>query len=171
MLKKIALLGPESTGKSSLAKELAKHYKTDYVPEFARAYLSKLERKYNQEDLLEIAKGQLKSIQSSEKRNNGYLFIDTELIVIKIWSEFKYKNVHPWILNELSKQDIDLYLLTDIDLDWEPDPLRENPQEREHLLNLYEKELKTRKLPYFKVSGQGNQRVLNAINSIDNFCL
>lgn len=171
MLKKIALLGPESTGKSYLAKELAEYYNTIFVPEYAREYLSKLDRDYNQDDLLEIAKGQLKNAQILEKKTNNYLFIDTELIVIKIWSEFKYKTIHPWILNEIGHQNIDLYLLTDIDLAWEPDPLRENPQEREYLFNLYEKELKTRKLPYFKVSGQGNQRVLNAINSIDNFGL
>ncbi len=169
MLKKIAILGPESTGKSQLTEELAAYYNSVYVKEFARSFLSGLGRPYNQNDLLHIAKKQQENSIFWERKADGYLFVDTELIVIKIWSEFKYKNVHPWILNELKKQDFDLYLLTDIDLPWEYDPLREHPNQRERLLNIFIKELVKRNLPYFKISGQGKERTLNAIKAIDNF--
>ena len=169
MLKKIAILGPESTGKSKLGEELAAFYNTVFVPEFARSYLSGLGKPYSENDLLFIAQKQLKSIELSIAKANEYLFSDTELIVIKIWSEFKYKSVHPWIISEIKKQDFALYLLTDIDIEWEADPLREHPLKRERLLKLYEKELLKRKLPFVKISGQGKKRTLNAIKAIDDF--
>lgn len=169
MLKKIAILGPESTGKSRLVEELAAFYNTVFVPEFARNYIAGLGKPYNENDLLYIAKKQQESILFYQEKADNYLFSDTELIVIKIWSEFKYKRVHPWIINEIEKQDFDLYLLTDIDLEWESDPLREHPNKREQLLNLYTKELHKRKLSYIKISGQGKKRTLNAVKAIDDF--
>lgn len=169
MLKKIAIVGPESTGKSKLTEELAAIYNTVYVKEFARDFLAGLSRPYNQNDLLHIAMKQLENYKIWQPKAHEFLFVDTELIVIKIWSEYKYKYVHPWILSELNKQDFDLYLLTDIDLLWEYDPLREHPNKREKLLKLYEKELEKRKLPFIKISGQGKKRTLNAIQAIDTF--
>lgn len=169
MLKKIAVLGPESTGKSQLSEDLAAFYETIFVPEFARSYLDGLGRTYNRNDLLYIAKKQKESIELNRAKANKYLFADTELIVIKIWSKFKYKVVHPWIISELEKQDFDFYLLTDIDLKWENDPLREHPQHRDRLMKLYEKELEKRKLPFVTIRGFGKQRTLNAIKAIDDF--
>jgi NadR type nicotinamide-nucleotide adenylyltransferase len=169
MLKKIAIIGPESTGKSILAEDLAAFYNTVFVPEFARNYLSGLGRPYNQYDLLQIAKKQQEWIFSYQKKATDYLFVDTELMVIKIWSEFKYKNVHPWIISELNKQTFDLYLLTAVDLPWENDPLREHPNQREKLFKLYEKELQKQNFPYRIVSGTGKNRTLNAIEQLDTF--
>lgn len=169
MLKKIAIIGPESTGKSDLTENLAAYYNCLFVPETARSYLSGLGRPYNQNDLLQIAKKQKESIGFLSEKAVNYLFIDTELLVIKIWSEFKYNSVHPWILQELAKQDIDFYLLTDIDIPWVDDPLREHPHLREKLLNIYKNELNIRNLAHQKISGSGNDRTFNAINSIDNF--
>lgn len=169
MLKKIAVIGPESTGKSQLAEELAAVYDTVFSPEFARNYIAGLGRQYQENDLLYIAKKQVENLPYFQAKAKDYLFVDTELIVIKIWSEFKYKTVHPWIIDEIKKQDFDLYILTDIDLQWEFDPLREHPHQRERLLELYEKELEKRKLPFFKISGQGKERTLNAIKAIDDF--
>lgn len=169
MLKRIAIIGPESTGKSQLAEDLADFYSTVFAPEYARSFLSGLGRPYNQNDLLQIAKKQQESIAFLQAKANDYLFVDTELLVIKIWSEFKYRNTHPWILSELKKQEFDLYLLTDIDLPWEADPLREHPHQRERLLKLYENELDKRKFPFIKISGLGKQRTLNAIKGIDDF--
>ncbi len=169
MLRKIAIIGPESTGKSRLSEELAAFYDTVFSPEFARGFLNGLGRNYNRNDLLHIAKKQEESIQSIQLKAKNYFFSDTEMMVIKIWSEFKYKSVHPWILSELKKQDFDLYLLTDIDLLWEKDELREHPHHRKRLLKLYEKELEKRKWPFIKISGQGKQRTLNAIKAIDDF--
>jgi NadR type nicotinamide-nucleotide adenylyltransferase len=169
MLKKIAILGPESTGKSQLARELATHYKTVFVPEYAREYLNTFGSDYIQDDLLKIAKQQFKNTIDFQKQANNFLFTDTELLVLKIWSEVKYKKVDSWILENLKKQDFDLYLLTDIDLAWEYDPLREHPNERSFLLKLYEKELQKLKFPWVKISGQGIQRTQNAIQAIANF--
>ncbi|MCD6091728.1 MAG: ATP-binding protein [Bacteroidales bacterium] len=169
MLKRIAILGPESTGKSQLAEDLAAYYNTFYVPEFARDFLSGLGRTYNQNDLLQIAKKQQENIQFYKAKANNYLFIDTELIVIKIWSAFKYKKVHPWIINEVKNQDYDLYLLTDIDLVWQPDPLREHPHQRNRILKLYIKELEKNNFPFQLISGQNKQRTLNAIKAIDTY--
>jgi len=169
MLKKIAILGPESTGKSKLAEELAEYYDTIFVPEYARIFLAGLGHSYKQNDLLQIAKGQQESAKALIPLAKKYLFSDTELIVIKIWSEFKYKNVHPWIWERLKHQDFNFYLLTDIDLPWEDDPLREHPHQRLRIMKLYEKELIKRKLPYIIINGLGKQRTLNAIKAIDDF--
>ena len=169
MLRKIAIIGPESTGKSQLANDLSAYYDAEVVTEFARDYLAGLGRAYNENDLLHIAKKQLESYNYSQSKASKYLISDTELIVIKIWSEFKYKSVHPWILKEVRNQDFDLYLLTDIDLSWEFDPLREHPKHRSKLLKLYEVELQNRKFPYKKIESQNKERTLNAIKAIDEF--
>jgi NadR type nicotinamide-nucleotide adenylyltransferase len=166
---KIAITGPESTGKSMLAKQLAEHYNTVWVPEYAREYINKLDRPYNQEDILEIAKGQIRSETAICRQATDLLICDTELIVTKIWSEVKYGNCDPWILNKIESHKYHLYLLCDIDIPWSEDPQREHPHLREHLRNLYRKELLASELPFFIVSGIGHQRLDNAIRIIDSF--
>ena len=165
---KIAITGPESTGKSMLTEQLATHYDTLWVPEYAREYIDKLDREYNQNDVLEIAKGQIRSEQEIYKKTTTALFCDTELIVTKIWSEVKYKNCNPWILQAINEHKYDLYLLCDIDLPWIEDPQRENPNQREYLFELYIKELTTRGFKYSIVSGMGEQRFENAIKIIED---
>jgi len=167
MTKRIAITGPESTGKSELAEALAAHYQTVWVPEYAREYLDELHRAYNYEDILLIAKGQVKGEKEIRKKANRFLFVDTEMIVLKIWCEVKYGKCHPSILNRLSKQNYDLYLFTDIDLPWQPDPLREHPDKRRELFNLYLDELKKRNLPFEIVSGFGQKRLENAVMMIE----
>jgi NadR type nicotinamide-nucleotide adenylyltransferase len=166
---KIAITGPESTGKSMLAEQLAEHYHTLWVPEYAREYINNLDRPYNQEDILEIARGQIRSETLICRQTKELLICDTELIVTKIWSEVKYGNCDPWILNMLENHKYDLYLLCDIDLPWEEDPQREHPHEREYLFNLYKKELTGRALPFFVISGFGKKRLKNAILVIETF--
>jgi len=166
---KIAITGPESTGKSMLAKQLAEHYHTVWVPEFARGYIDSLSRPYNQKDILLIAKGQLRSEKEYFNRAGTFLFCDTELIVTKIWSEVKYRCCHEWILQKISENKYDLYLLCNIDLPWEDDPQREHPDKRQYLFDLYVKELSARVLPYFIISGVGKDRFNNAIRVIGSF--
>jgi len=166
---KIAITGPESTGKSMLAKQLAEHYHTIWVPEFARVYIDSLSRPYNQKDILLIAKGQLRSEKEYFNRAGTFLFCDTELIVTKIWSEVKYRCCHEWILQKIRKNKYDLYLLCNIDLPWEDDPQREHPDKRQYLFDLYVKELNERTLPYFIISGIGKDRLNNAIRVIGSF--
>lgn len=163
MLKRIAITGPESTGKSSLAKELAEHFQCGWVPEFAREYLRKAGKAYKYADILSIAKGQKKLEEKLAKDASGFLFCDTELTVTKIWCEFKYGKVHPWITENLDKQNYSHYLLMDIDLPWQPDPLREHPEKRKELFELYVAELQSRKRPFEIVSGNGKQRFNHAI--------
>jgi NadR type nicotinamide-nucleotide adenylyltransferase len=164
---KIAITGPESTGKSILAEQLAGHYHTAWVTEYAREYLDRLKRSYIQEDILQIAKGQLRDEKKMEGVAKELLFCDTELIVTKIWSEVKYKTCDPWILKMIENHLYDLYLLCNIDLPWEEDPLREHPHMRETLFNLYFDELMERQFPFDVISGIGEERLKNAIQSVE----
>jgi len=168
MIKRIAITGPESTGKSQLAKKLAEHYNTVWVPEFAREYLNIINRPYVQADILEIAKGQVESEDRLANFAKKILFCDTEAIVTKIWSEFLYKNCHEWILGEIKKNRYDLYLLCNIDLPWVADPLREHPVKRQYFFDLYYKELKSRDFNFYVISGEGDERFQNAIDIIEN---
>lgn len=169
MLKKIAITGPESTGKSWLAEKLSQHYNCPWVPEFARTYLDSISRPYEEADLLTIARGQARSEDELAKRSALFLFCDTDLTVIKIWSEVKYGRCHPWILDELSRREYSLYLLMDTGLPWEPDPQREHPEKRDYLFSLYSKDLANRKVPYKIISGLWDERLENAIRVIEKY--
>jgi len=164
---KIAITGPESTGKSTVCKHLANHYQTVWVPEFAREYINQLDRPYEYKDLLEIAKGQLESEQQKLKYTNRYLIYDTELLVIKIWSEYKYGKVDPFILREYQKQNFDLYLLSDIDIPWTFDPQREHPDKRQFFFKWFEKELQAKKANYRIIYGSEDERLQMAIHFIE----
>lgn len=167
MIKRIAITGPESTGKTQLASELSAFYSTVWVPEFAREYLSQINRPYTYEDILFIAQNQFRLNQELGSGVNRIIFCDTELIVTKIWCEVKYGKCHPWILEHIPKQNFDLYLLTDIDIPWEPDPQREHPQLREQLMELYVNTLKNQKFPYHIVRGEKEKRNSSAIRAIN----
>jgi len=167
LIKRVAITGPESTGKSELAESLAKHFHTYWVPEVARDFLDNLDREYTYDDILQIAKNQIEEENRLAEEANGLLFCDTDLFVTKIWCEFKYGQCHPWILEQIEKLKYDLYLLTNIDLPWQPDPLREHPDNRKQLFDLYLKELKQRKLPFGIVNGIGSDRLINAIQMVN----
>lgn len=169
MIKKIAITGPESTGKSNLAIKLAEHFQTVFVPEFARVYIDDLSRPYNQDDILHIAENQLINERIALNNANRFLFCDTELIVTKIWSLHKYNDCHPLILDQIERYPYDLYLLCDIDLQWEFDVQREHPHLRQFFFEWYKKELEDYGFPYSIVSGEGEQRIKNAINIINYF--
>jgi nicotinamide riboside kinase len=158
---KIIVTGPESSGKTTLCKKLSKHFKIPFTKEFAREYLDVLSRDYSQDDLLKIAKGQLAS-------EHNFQLLDTDLITIKIWSEYKYGNCEKWILDTIEKQKTEkrFYLLCKPDIHWEADPLRENPNNRNGLFELYKKELEDLEYNYLIVKG-GN-RVETSILKISN---
>jgi NadR type nicotinamide-nucleotide adenylyltransferase len=169
MIRRIAVTGPESTGKSILAEQLASHFHTAWVPEYAREYLENLGWPYEEKDILLIAKGQLAREAVQMKSADKYLFCDTELLVTKIWSEVKYNRCDPWILEAIETHHYDLFLLCDIDLPWQYDPLREHPHKRQYLYDLYYNELNNRRFPFSVVRGIGSERLHGALKTIENF--
>ena len=158
MLKTI-VTGPESSGKTTLCKALYEHFNISFTKEYAREYLDALNRDYNQKDLLEIAKGQLKA-------ENGIQLLDTDLITLKIWSEYKYGSCDNWILTQIQKQKSEkrFYLLCKPDIPWQKDPQRENSNDREELFEIYKKEIESLGHNYF-IAEAGN-RIKNSISKI-----
>ena len=181
MLKKVVILGPESTGKSTLCEQLAQHYETMWCPEFAREYLLVNGTNYDFEDLEIIAKGQLAledeyatmlENQSETMMENGEhlpLFIDTNMYVAKVWCEFVFEKCHPFILDEIVKRQYDLYLLCNIDLPWVKDELREYPDlaSRKKLYNIYEDIMINQSVPWVDINGDYNERLHKAIAAVD----
>jgi NadR type nicotinamide-nucleotide adenylyltransferase len=165
MLKRIAIIGPESTGKSTLAEDLAEALDTVFVPEYAREYIAELGRPYQLEDLQIIAKGQLKLEDELAMKANQVLIADTTLTVIKVWSKHKYDFCDPWILDEESCRNYDLTLVCDIDLPWEEDPQREHPHLREHFFNLYKGHAQANP-PFAVISGGRGERLNKALKEI-----
>jgi NadR type nicotinamide-nucleotide adenylyltransferase len=166
-VRRVAIVGPECTGKTDLARFLAGHYDTTWVPEFARAYLEQLHRSYVKEDLTIIARGQLKAENSAAGSASGFVFCDTNLIVIKIWSEFKYGSCDPEILTLMKQQKYDLHLLMAVDLPWEDDPLREHPHKRQELFDLYKAELETTQTKFTTIGGDYAARRASAIRAVE----
>jgi NadR type nicotinamide-nucleotide adenylyltransferase len=177
MLQKIVVLGPESTGKSTLCEALAKHYGVVDCKEYARQYLNENGTKYNFEDLLTIAKGQLtleqKAIDKAEQllieTSKNKIVIDTNMYVMKVWCEYVFNNCHTYILDEINNRKYDLYLLCDINLPWSADEMREYPDEkpRQELFAIYKDILINQNTPWGIVSGVGDERTQNAIKLID----
>lgn len=163
---RIALIGPESTGKTTLCMQLAEHFRTAWVPEYAREYVESLQRKYTLEDVEYCAKKQMELEDETATAADRFLFCDTELIIAKVWCEDVFKNCPPWIEAEIDKRSFDFYLLTFPDLPFEEDPVRENSHRREYFFNLYKKELESRGFDFAIITGTGTERVTNALNAI-----
>lgn len=169
---KVVLFGPESTGKTTLAEQLANHYQTQWVPEFMRQYLEEKwktkKETITQDDLTPIAKGQLEAENEKAKKANKILFCDTNLLELKVYSEYYYNGFCPeFIKKEATKNKYDIYLLTYIDIPWTPDPLRDRPNNREEMFQLFENELKKHNFPYIIIKGNGVERFKQAKQLID----
>ncbi len=167
MLKKIAVTGPESTGKTTLTRLLAAHYEAPWVPEYARQYLEKLGRPYQEHDLDHIARHQLQEEDRMAQEAKNLLFCDTEMLVMKVWSEHSYQRVSTFIQQELERRTYDLYLLCDIDIPWEPDALREHPELRSYFYAVYKKNLQLLGRHFVELHGNYDQRVKKACEAID----
>ena len=167
-IRRIAIVGPESTGKTTLAKDLAESLNTSWVPEYAREYIEQLNRSYHQQDLLHIARKQIEIEDALISQANTFLICDTNLVVLKIWSEYRYGNLDSWINQQLHKRIYDCYLLTACDVPWEFDPQRENPDDRQVLFDQYESFLANQKLPYFVLKGGRQERKERAIEIISD---
>ncbi|WP_419802449.1 AAA family ATPase [Mucilaginibacter sp.] len=166
---KIAIVGPESTGKSTMAKWLAKHYHTIWVPEFARGYCENLTADCTWQDEINMFHGQLALEKELAPQANKLLICDTTFITVKIWSEALFGSAPQEVLDELPKQQYDLYLLLNIDMPWQDDPLRNFPTRRAHFMQVWHQELQTLNANYVVVSGMGEERYQNAVKAIDAF--
>jgi nicotinamide riboside kinase len=163
----IGIVGPESTGKSTLADALSKQYQVNFVHEIAREYLNQLGSPYQEEDLKKIAEIQLKEEIKYRNSNQHLVICDTTLLVIKVWSEYKYHRCDEWILEAEEKNSYDLMLLTDIDLPWVDDPMREHPTERKELFSIYYRALIQKKEPFKLIFGSENERFARATHAIE----
>ncbi len=168
-LKRIVIIGPESTGKSTLTTGLAGYFDTAFVPEYARLYLEQLDRPYTASDLEAIARGQISLEDTTAAAcHRDLLFCDTDLQVVKVWSEDKYNHCPAWILQEITTRHYDLYLLTDIDMPWQDDPLREHPepQMRAYFFHIYRDIVQQSGIPFVLVTGNEQQRLARAVAAI-----
>ena len=178
-MKKIVVIGPESTGKSMLCEKLAAHYQTNWVKEYAREYLLQHGKDYSFEDLLTIAKGQIEgedsiagsrqlAVGNQDLTNHNLLFIDTDLYVMKVWSEFVFGKCHHWILNRIVDRKYDLYLLCHPDLPWVKDELREYPDQRtrEILFRHYKDIMVNQGVPWVEIKGNYAERLDKAVEAV-----
>lgn len=192
-MKKIVIIGPESTGKSTLCEQLAAHYNTLWCPEYAREYLLKHGTDYSFDDLLTIAKGQIaledkftEEVTKSKKSKvktaadspftihhpiaiGSRLFIDTDMYVMKVWCEFVFGNCHRFILDQIVERKYDLYLLCNVDLPWVKDELREYPdlENRLKLYYIYKDIMINQSVPWVDISGKYEERLHKAISTVD----
>ena len=165
----IVITGAESTGKSTLTNQLAEHYKVPYVSEIARDYVENLSRSYTYSDVEEIAKLQIEKYNELSKMDAPFIFIDTWLIVTKIWLEFVYKKIPDWLIDAIQNLKIDLFLLCEIDIPWIEDPVRENGgKNREILHKKYIENLNFYNFKFEIVKGLEEQRFLNAIRFLND---
>ncbi|NCT16700.1 MAG: nicotinate-nucleotide adenylyltransferase [Flavobacteriaceae bacterium CG_4_8_14_3_um_filter_34_10] len=170
---KVVLFGPESTGKTTLAQALAKHYKTHWVPEYMREFLQQKwnlkKQKCTKEDLLPIALGQMNLENELANDANKLLFCDTDLLELKVYSEVYYEGFCPPEIEKAAVQNqYDFYFLMYIDTIWEEDDLRDKPGERDALFYVFEKALKKAKRPYTILKGNKENRIKEAIQLVDD---
>lgn len=169
---RVVLYGPESTGKTTLAKALADHYQTSWVPEFARSYL---QEKWDKQqavctlaDLPIIAHGQVAAENTAIAQANRIIFCDTNILVTKVWSETHFDGYCAPELNTiLAQTHYDLYLLTSIDVPWEKDDLRDRPNDREQMFIYFKQQLEAYNLPFLVLEGSLEERVEKAVTVID----
>jgi nicotinamide riboside kinase len=197
-VKKVVIIGPESTGKSTLCELLARHYNALWCPEYAREYLLTHGTHYTYNDLLSIAKGQLRLEEDYVRKVNGerlmvdgdkeinteqtinpqslnrqLVFVDTDMYVMKVWCEYVFNKCHQFILEKITEQKTNLYLLCNIDLPWVKDELREYPdlESRKELYHIYKDILVNQNVPWVDISGTYKQRLQTAVAAVDKLLL
>jgi nicotinamide riboside kinase len=148
---------------------LAEHYETVWVPEYAREYCEKLSAPCTWEDEINMFRGQLELEKELLPKANKILICDTTFITVKIWSDQMFGKAPQEVLDELPKHPYDFYLLMNIDLPWEDDPLRDFPNMREHFMEVWHRELQELGANYTVISGQAEERLQNAVRAIDHF--
>lgn len=163
----VIITGAESTGKSMLTQFLAAHYNVPVLPEFARGYVEQLNRPYNYNDVEIIARKQVEQLNTAKKWAYPVIFVDTWLIITKVWFEVVFQHSPDWLENEIRSTPIDLFLVCDTDLPWVPDPIRENGGEKRRLLQyMYIENIKKYSFTFQTVKGENSQRFENALQHL-----
>ena len=169
---KIAIIGPESTGKSELTRALSVYFRSPYVSEYAREYVENLDRKYDFSDVCNIVQKQIEQELFYEKKsaeNTEFVFFDTELIITKVWFEHCFGQVPDFLTERLEKRFFDFYLLCAPDLAWQADTVRENGDKRDFFFDWYKREIELLGKPYVIITGKNEARLRNAIEAINRF--
>ncbi|MCS6934379.1 MAG: ATP-binding protein [Chitinophagales bacterium] len=164
----IAITGPESTGKTTLATQLAQHFGTVCLPDISRGYIDKIQRPYTCDDVYEIAREIIAEETKALSLPHRFVFSDNCLLNIKIWLEFYGWHVPDWLIEHIQHSPVALYILCDIDVEWQKDNQRSNPDDREELLFRFMKELTSFDKTYYLHSGLGEARLLGAVHIINN---
>lgn len=168
---KIAIIGPESTGKTELTAKLASHFHAVWKPELAREYIENLNREYTFEDVCEIAHRQIIVENEYVQNNNAHkiVFFDTDLIITKVWLQYKYHVTPDFVQKRLEEKHIDFYLLLEPDIAWKPDPVREHGDDRDYFFDWYKREIEMLQTPYAVINGLDDKRLQNAVKEIKIF--
>jgi NadR type nicotinamide-nucleotide adenylyltransferase len=167
MVKKVVLFGSESTGKTTLAAQLATCYHTVWVPEYSRIYQEEQQRLLTPADVIPIAKGQMQLEEKALPYANQFLICDTDILETKVYSEAYYGSCPTWLVERIPLRLADLYLLAEIDLPWEPDGIRDRPHSRVEMHNRFRNELLSRKLPFVTISGSFEDRLKKAVAAVN----
>lgn len=164
---KVAITGPESSGKTTLTKALAEHYGVAPIPEYAREFLEENGLEYSQADLDDIAEGHEENLQIFLTESSPINVVDTDFVVLKVWSEYKYGFASSQINSLVSQNHFDLHILCAPDIPWEEDVMRENPDDRHVLFERYISTLNSFKKDFIIVNGSHADRLKKSITAID----
>lgn len=165
-VKKICIYGPESTGKTTLAKQLAEHFGTNWIPEYARGWIEKNGFTFGYKDIERFGRGQVRIEKKASEKANRFLFCDTDSITTSIYSQQYFGKVPPLVEKLAKSNRFDFYLFTEIDLPWKKDKLRDLGHKRREMRDIFEKALKERKIPFEVVKGKGPERLRAAVRVI-----
>jgi NadR type nicotinamide-nucleotide adenylyltransferase len=168
-VKRVLIYGPESTGKTTLARDLAAHYQTEWVPEYARGYIETRGNTFEYSDFARFALGQLESEEAAARRANRLLFCDTDFITTTIYAQHYFGRCPPFIQRLADERRYDLVLFPDIDLPWQADPQRDLGQQREAMRDRFRDELQSRRIPFVTIGGLGEARLRAAVAAVDEF--